>query len=83
MTDQSYLPVRIGTSTADWLEIDGWYRPEGTRFHDTKRSRVGERTYEEIKRHVLDGWLPPAPFITRDKLVTAFGRGMSRPLLKL
>lgn len=66
-------PVSIGTSTADWNPDDGWYRPDATHFHAWTRDRDSERSYEQIKKHVLDGWLPPAPFIDRQMMITAFG----------
>lgn len=66
-------PVSLGAVNADWVEHDGWYRPDSTRFLAHRRDRSIETTVEEVTRHVLDGWLPPAPFITRDMLITAFG----------
>lgn len=73
MTTAERTPASVGASTADWNPSDGWYRPGSVHFHASGRDRSLERDYSEIKKHVLDGWLPAAPFITKDKLITAFG----------
>jgi hypothetical protein len=74
MTDQPYSePVSVGGPIADWIEYDGWYRPGVLQFFPHNRPRDNEKTVESIRKHVLDGWRPAAPFISRKHLITAFG----------
>src|SRR3954470_12431712 len=63
----------VGGETADWIEYDGYYRPDDTKFFPSDLSREREYDLGEINRWVLDGWLPGAPIITREKMITAFG----------
>jgi len=71
--------VSIGGQNAKWLEpeirqeADGWYRGEHVNFYREKWDVEKQFDVGEIRQWVLKGWLPSAPFITKDKLVTAFG----------
>ena len=52
---------------------DGWYRGNVVNFFPRRRDRVPEQEPEEIYKHVLKGWVPDEPFITKSDLITAFG----------
>lgn len=49
---------------------ESWYRGEDCRFLP---SRANLAEPDAAAKYVLDGWLPPEPFITRRDCVTAFG----------
>src|SRR6476620_9644810 len=52
---------------------DGWYRGSVVNFFPRGREATAEREVEEIYKHVLKGWVPDQPFITKTDLITAFG----------
>jgi hypothetical protein len=47
-----------------------WWRGEHTNFIPSKPDL---READAIENFILSGWLPPAPFITKQTVVTAFG----------
>jgi len=47
-----------------------WYRGEYCNFHPGKVGLHGEGGLE---KYILQGWVPPEPFITRKHRITAFG----------
>ena len=47
-----------------------WYRGDHCNFNPTKADL---REPDAIERHITAGWLPEAPFITREHGITAFG----------
>ena len=47
-----------------------WYRGETCHFNPTKNALHADGGLEE---YILKGWVPPAPFITRNMPITAFG----------
>lgn len=47
-----------------------WYRGDHTNYHPVAQSLLEP---DAFKKYVGKGWLPPAPFITRDTYITAFG----------
>ena len=49
---------------------ESWYRGEHTNFIADKTNLQEE---DAIKKYVLKGWLPKAPFITKKHLITSFG----------
>lgn len=65
------------------IEIDGkkrgadgsWYRGEATNFGPTKADL---QKPDAIRQYILHGWLPDAPFITRETYITAFGSCFAR-----
>ncbi len=52
-----------------------WYRGETTNFHPVKASL---KEPDAIERYVGHGWFPPAPFVTREHYITAFGSCFAR-----
>jgi hypothetical protein len=72
MPDTPMIPTSIGGGTADWLEWGGWHRENATTYAQV-RDRSREHDFHEVKKHVLHGWLPEKPFISKDKVITAFG----------
>lgn len=63
----------IGGELADWITADGWYRPDAIHFFPIGRATQDQFSEEEIRKHVLDGWLPKEPFISKQHLITSFG----------
>lgn len=49
-----------------------WYRGEHCNYVATKAALV-EAGDDAVRKYILDGWLPPQPFITRNTLVSVFG----------
>jgi hypothetical protein len=73
------VQVSVGGKLATFLKpenletSDGWYRGSVVNFFPRERERTAERDPEEIFRHVLKGWVPDKPFISKDDFITAFG----------
>jgi hypothetical protein len=54
-------------------ERDGWYRGDSIKTFPDEGRLPGRDVRAAIRHEILDGWLPPSPFLTRSHLITAFG----------
>lgn len=68
MTQLQTLVVKSGAHTQQFNGT--WYRGANTNFIPSKPMLAEEGA---VERHILAGWLPDSPFITKDTRITAFG----------
>ncbi|HEY5410950.1 MAG TPA: GSCFA domain-containing protein, partial [Caulobacteraceae bacterium] len=65
------LPALVVDQGGKALKFHGsWYRGDNINFIPTKAALAAPGGLEE---YILQGWLPPSPFITRDTAITSFG----------
>src|SRR5262249_4194900 len=55
---------------ADGRLSGSWHRGEAVNFYPAQSSYL-DRTF--LRDHILRGWMPDAPFLTRGTRITAFG----------